>query len=206
MAKKQLTQQEFLRDAMHRLCMTRDEFAHRIAVKRKTLDNWLLPPSDSARGMPDMAWKFIQEILEIKVAKRTSMPPLRVYNDFYRSVIYLDVVGARRSVNHTFELKGVEMSSDLSLDDANEQYREACADEIATRAARLVAARDMERTEAIKAVTEEMRQESAASNDVTGTLSTMIEVVNPSTVAHKAQIDAIKLELIDAARDAADTL
>ncbi|SIR80323.1 hypothetical protein SAMN05880566_1237 [Janthinobacterium sp. TND4EL3] len=64
MPKIQMTQQEFLRDAMHRLDMTRDEFADRIAVKRKTLDNWILPPSDSARGMPDMAWKFIQEILD----------------------------------------------------------------------------------------------------------------------------------------------
>ena len=64
MAKKKPSQQEFLRDAMHQLGMTRDEFADRIAVKRKTLDNWMLPPSDSARGMSDMAWKFIQEILE----------------------------------------------------------------------------------------------------------------------------------------------
>jgi aspartate carbamoyltransferase catalytic subunit len=64
MPKSQLTQQEFLRDAMHCLGMTRDEFSQRIAVKRKTLDNWLLPPSESARGMPDMAWKFIQEILD----------------------------------------------------------------------------------------------------------------------------------------------
>lgn len=64
MAKKKPTQQEFLRDAMDRLNMTRDQFSERIAVKRKTLDNWLLPPSDSARDMSDMAWKFIQEILE----------------------------------------------------------------------------------------------------------------------------------------------
>lgn len=64
MAARQVTQQEFLREAMSRLGMTRDEFATRIAVKRKTLDNWLLPPSGSARGMPDMAWKFIQEILD----------------------------------------------------------------------------------------------------------------------------------------------
>ena len=67
MLNNQLSQQEFLRDAMHRLSMTRDEFAQRIAVKRKTLDNWLLPPSDSARGMPDMAWRFIQEILDQEV-------------------------------------------------------------------------------------------------------------------------------------------
>lgn len=73
MLKGQLTQQEFLRDAMQRLGMTRDDFAQRIAVKRKTLDNWLLPPSESARGMPDMAWKFIQEILD-KEAKALDYP------------------------------------------------------------------------------------------------------------------------------------
>ena len=62
--KPALSQQEFLRDAMERLGMTRDQFAERIGTKRKTLDNWLLPESDSSRGMPDMAWKFIREILE----------------------------------------------------------------------------------------------------------------------------------------------
>ena len=70
MHERQTSQQEFLRDAMRRLGMTRDEFAARIAVSRKTLDNWLLPPSDSARGMSDMAWKFIGEILD-REAKST---------------------------------------------------------------------------------------------------------------------------------------
>jgi len=57
-------QQEFLREAMSALGMTRDQFAERIGAKRKTLDNWLLPESESSRAMPDMAWKFISEILE----------------------------------------------------------------------------------------------------------------------------------------------
>lgn len=59
------TQQDFLRDAMQRLGMTRSEFAERIGTKPRTLDNWLLP-SESAefRGMPDMGWKFVTEILE----------------------------------------------------------------------------------------------------------------------------------------------
>lgn len=59
------TQQEFLRDAMDRLGMTREEFADRIGTKKRGLDNWLLP-SDSKeyRSMPDMAWKFIREILD----------------------------------------------------------------------------------------------------------------------------------------------
>jgi hypothetical protein len=67
--KRELSQQDFLRDAMHRLGMTREEFAVRIAVSRKTLDNWLLPPSGSSRSMSDMAWKFIQEILDLHANK-----------------------------------------------------------------------------------------------------------------------------------------
>jgi hypothetical protein len=44
--------------------MTRDEFAERIGTKKRTLDNWLLlPDSSEYRNMPDMAWKFVQEIL-----------------------------------------------------------------------------------------------------------------------------------------------
>lgn len=98
------------------------------------------------------------------------------------------------------------MSSDLSVEDANDQYKEDCADEIATRAAKLVASRDMGHTEAIQAATEEMRQENAASNDITGVLSTMIDWTNPSKETPQAQINAIKLKLMDAARDAAETL
>lgn len=61
----QQSQQEFLRDAMARLSLTREEFADRIGAKKRALDNWLLP-SESAefRTMPDMAWKFIREILQ----------------------------------------------------------------------------------------------------------------------------------------------
>lgn len=63
--KKTVPQQEFLRDAMALLGMTRDEFAVRIGTSRRRLDNWLLP-SDSKgfREMDEMAWKFIREILQ----------------------------------------------------------------------------------------------------------------------------------------------
>ncbi len=45
--------------------MTREQFAERIGTKKRTLDNWLLSPESSEyRNMPDMAWKFVQEILE----------------------------------------------------------------------------------------------------------------------------------------------
>lgn len=59
------TQQEFLRHAMSELGMTREQFAERIGAKKRALDNWLLSPDSSEyRSMPDMAWKFVREILE----------------------------------------------------------------------------------------------------------------------------------------------
>ena len=60
-----LTQQEFLRNAMRRLDMTRDAFTARIGTKRRSLDKWLLPSeSNDFREMPDVVWKFVKEILE----------------------------------------------------------------------------------------------------------------------------------------------
>lgn len=60
-------QQDFLRDAMQRLNLTRQKFADRIGAKKRALDNWLLP-SDSKgfRPMPDTAWMLVQEILLVK--------------------------------------------------------------------------------------------------------------------------------------------
>ncbi|KKB61162.1 hypothetical protein WM40_24835 [Robbsia andropogonis] len=59
------TQQEFLRNAMTQLDMTREQFAERIGTKKRTLDNWLLSTESAEyRSMPDMAWKFVREILE----------------------------------------------------------------------------------------------------------------------------------------------
>lgn len=60
-----LAQQDFLREAMTQLGMTRDEFAARISVAKRTLDKWLLP-SESAdfRALPEMGRAYIEEILE----------------------------------------------------------------------------------------------------------------------------------------------
>lgn len=59
------TQRTFLLDAMSRLGMNRETFAERIGTKKKTVDNWLASPeSTEYRNMPEMAWKFIGEILE----------------------------------------------------------------------------------------------------------------------------------------------
>lgn len=65
MTDKPIAQQEFLRDAMIALNMTRDEFAQRIGTTRRRIDNWLLPSeSKGYREMDEMAWKFIREILQ----------------------------------------------------------------------------------------------------------------------------------------------
>ncbi len=69
MAKSQ-AQQDFLRNAMHKLGMTRQEFAARIGAQKRALDNWLLPPdSKGFRSMPDTVWVLVREILGAK--KRT---------------------------------------------------------------------------------------------------------------------------------------
>lgn len=59
-----MNQQEFLRDAMTQLNMTRDEMCKRISVPRKTFDKWLAPVgSNEHRNMPEIAWAYIREIL-----------------------------------------------------------------------------------------------------------------------------------------------
>jgi hypothetical protein len=58
------SQQDYLRDAMQHLGMTRDQFSKRISVPRKTFDKWLAPEgSKEFRAMPEMAWSYIREIL-----------------------------------------------------------------------------------------------------------------------------------------------
>ncbi|WP_049096349.1 aspartate carbamoyltransferase catalytic chain [Burkholderia cepacia] len=58
-------QQELLREAMTQLDMTRDEFASRIRVARRTLDKWLLPDeSPDFRGMSDMGRAYVEDIME----------------------------------------------------------------------------------------------------------------------------------------------
>ena len=58
-----MSQQVLLRDAMRRLNMTRDVFAERIGVRRRTLDSWLLPDeSKEYRSTPEVVRRFVQEI------------------------------------------------------------------------------------------------------------------------------------------------
>ncbi len=58
------TQQDLLREAMNQLGMTREEFAARLSVSKRTLDKWLLPSESSDfRALPEMGRAYIQEIL-----------------------------------------------------------------------------------------------------------------------------------------------
>ncbi|WP_157651982.1 hypothetical protein [Burkholderia ubonensis] len=70
----------------------------------------------------------------------------------------------------------------------------------------LVAARDMGRRDAIQAATEWFRQEGEAVGDVTGVAAIENEFPSPSKAAPDRQVGKIASELLDAARDAADTL
>ena len=58
------SQQDFLRDAMQSLGLSRDGFSRRFSVPRSTLDKWLAPTgSNEYRAMPEMAWAYVSEVL-----------------------------------------------------------------------------------------------------------------------------------------------
>lgn len=64
-----LAQALFLQDAMHRLAMTKEQFAQRIGVSKKCLSKWMSRHgTQEFRNMPPIAWKFIGEILAHAVA------------------------------------------------------------------------------------------------------------------------------------------
>jgi aspartate carbamoyltransferase catalytic subunit len=63
--KKPVSQQEFLRDAMEQLGLTRQAFADRLHTKKRRLDDWLLPSeSKGFRELDPTIWQFIREILK----------------------------------------------------------------------------------------------------------------------------------------------
>jgi len=63
------TQQDLLRYAMNVLGYTRKQLADRIGTTKRALDNWLtLNTSPENRVMPEMARRFILEILPREVA------------------------------------------------------------------------------------------------------------------------------------------
>lgn len=65
------TQQEFLRDAMSSLDLTRDAFADRFGVTRRALDTWLLPTDSSGfRPVPDAVGRYVAEVLWLYAERR----------------------------------------------------------------------------------------------------------------------------------------
>lgn len=57
-------QQEFLREAMAELGLTRQAFAERIGAPWETFKKWLLPAeSGGRREMPTVAWSLVREVL-----------------------------------------------------------------------------------------------------------------------------------------------
>lgn len=96
--------------------------------------------------------------------------------------------------------------SNEAVDDAQDEYREQCANLIAQTAAQLVAARDMDRRKAIEEATEWLRREGDAVGDVTGVAAVETAYPSPSNASPRHQVAAIAAELLDAAREAANTL
>ncbi len=87
-------------------------------------------------------------------------------------------------------------------------FREKITLEIANIAAELVAAGDMSREKAIEDATKYMRYQQEADRDVTGVIETLEEAQRPipSRPVSSDQVRAIAIELMDAARDAAESL
>ena len=77
------SQQEFLRDAMSRLKMTREQFADRLGTSKRRLDNWLTPSdSNEFREMDSMVWKFVREIPSDGNLKLVEHAPLSRYKHY----------------------------------------------------------------------------------------------------------------------------
>lgn len=100
----------------------------------------------------------------------------------------------------------MSFGSNQAVEDAEDDYKEKCAQLIARKAAELVASREASRSEAIEAVTEWLRNERAANGDPTGVSEVENEEPCASKASPSAQITAIAAELLDDARDAADSL
>ncbi len=96
--------------------------------------------------------------------------------------------------------------SNQAVKDAEDDYKEECALLIARTAAELVAAGDTGRLDAIERATEWLRNEQAADGDPTGVTAVRNKEPLATKDSPEAQIRAIAAELLDDARDAADSL
>ena len=98
------------------------------------------------------------------------------------------------------------IGSNQAVDDGEAAFKEDCAQLIAHTAAELVASRDTGRREAIEIATAWVRNDQAAQGDPTGVAEVLNKVPRARNVSPSEQISAIAAELIDDARDAADSL
>jgi aspartate carbamoyltransferase catalytic subunit len=105
-----ISQQVFLRDAMRRLNVTRDVFAARIAVKRRTLDTWLLP--DSAQEYRAMA-QHVEPLVEQFLAEIKKSPAAEKYTPSGQTNFLRD----RISVEGKHHLLSVDQFSRDSVED-----------------------------------------------------------------------------------------
>lgn len=71
--KKPIPQQDFLRDAMQSLSMTRKQLAARLNTSERRLNNWLLPTTSTGyRELDPTIWQFIREIVAAHKSTRKS--------------------------------------------------------------------------------------------------------------------------------------
>ena len=73
-----IPQQEFLREAAKSLGLTQKGLAQRMGAPWATFEKWLLPKeSPNARGMPQIAWTLVREILAHEKLKAQSAAEMR---------------------------------------------------------------------------------------------------------------------------------
>ncbi|CAM8642719.1 hypothetical protein MCEMSEM18_03533 [Comamonadaceae bacterium] len=96
--------------------------------------------------------------------------------------------------------------SNEAVEDAEGDHKEKCARLISRKAAELVASRDASRSDAIKQATEWLRHELATHSDHSGVTDMENKEPHASKAPPSAQIAAIAAELLNEARDAADSL
>ncbi|MDP5239000.1 aspartate carbamoyltransferase [Uliginosibacterium sp. 31-16] len=64
-------QQDFLRQKMQALGLTREQFANQLGVKKRALDTWLLPvASKEARQMSESVWQLIEQRWPLALSQR----------------------------------------------------------------------------------------------------------------------------------------
>lgn len=86
------------------------------------------------------------------------------------------------------------------------RHRERLGDVIASRAAYLVAARDMGQGEAIKVAKASVVRDQEEGSDPTGTLAIENEYPAPSKMMSAAEVAAIKSKLMESAQEAAEDI